>query len=277
MNRSLLSRFDLIFILLDCPSVERDNLMAKHVRDRHLLKKKLDNSSFFQNSDSSQVSSSSHRSSESHLTDEGRDLSHSLKQHLHLMPDENLDLLPARLMQNYIAFARLKVHPKLSPEARDILDIFYYDMKKKQSGIETIPVTNRQLEALIRLTLARARIDLAEVATELHARDVLAIFKSTMLDTMTEKDEEMMLIAQAISPHVAGNVSGMSKATQVKKFLALLQDHSTRKNQKEYSSMDLKSLADGRGYNDMMGIIEKLNNDGFLIKKGNNMYRTVFD
>lgn len=80
-------------------------------------------------------------------------------------------------MQKYIDYASKHCFPTLSSEAVAQLNSFYLEMRTRNKGVNTIPVTTRQLEALIRLTQARARIELVNQATHQHALDVLAIVR----------------------------------------------------------------------------------------------------
>ena len=57
------------------------------------------------------------------------------------------------------------------------------DMWEGALAAKVSPPTLRQLEASVRLTLARARADMQNVATFEHARDVISIMKFSMIDT----------------------------------------------------------------------------------------------
>ena len=48
------------------------------------------------------------------------------------------------------------------------------------------PITMRQLESLIRLTEARAKLELREEATEADALDVVDIMRASMVDTAAD-------------------------------------------------------------------------------------------
>ena len=105
-------------------------------------------------------------------------------------PDIDLDLL-----RKYIAYARKYVKPKLTPQAKRLLKEFYVEMRNSalqyssQEGAKPIPITARQLEALIRLTEAYARMALKTEATEEDAiaaiRIMLSVLSSIGLDIET--------------------------------------------------------------------------------------------
>ena len=72
------------------------------------------------------------------------------------------DLLSVELMRRYIEYAKLYVQPVLTPAAAKVLQRLYLTMRAQASAGQSIPVTTRHLESLIRLAQARARIDLRE-------------------------------------------------------------------------------------------------------------------
>ena len=76
--------------------------------------------------------------------------------------------------------------PKISPECAAVIQEFYLELRRKYQSADTSPITIRQLESLIRLTEARARLELREEATAADANDVIEIIKSTFVDTFTD-------------------------------------------------------------------------------------------
>lgn len=54
---------------------------------------------------------------------------------------------------------------------------FYLELRKQHQTRDSTPITTRQLESLIRLTEARARLELREEATKHDAEDVIQIMK----------------------------------------------------------------------------------------------------
>ena len=89
------------------------------------------------------------------------------------------------LLRKYIAYARKHVKPKLTPQAKRLLKEFYVEMRSSalqhsQEGAKPIPITTRQLEALIRLTEAHARMSLKHEATEEDAIAAIRIMTSVL-------------------------------------------------------------------------------------------------
>lgn len=85
------------------------------------------------------------------------------------------------LLRKYLEYAK-RVNPRLSEEASEKIKAFYLEMRGV-SQEDTIAITARQLETLIRLTLARARLLLKENADAEDATRAIELVKS-MLETV---------------------------------------------------------------------------------------------
>jgi DNA helicase MCM8 len=235
---ALLSRFDLVFIMLDRPDLDRDRQISEHVmrmstsssrpRNQHqhphphphqpgqdevprgeseggsddvplTLTQRLRRSV-------SRVDASSytHPSAEHDQRGRGHPPSPPLLSCAALKP-----MLAAspELLRQYIAYARLHCHPTLSIPAAKVLQRHYLRMRAEAhvSG-DGLPVTTRHLESLIRLAQARARLELREVVREQDASDVVDLFNECMLDAVTLDSGEIDF----------GRKGGMSMAKQVK-------------------------------------------------------------
>ena len=67
------------------------------------------------------------------------------------------------VLRDYIAYAREHIHPTLSEEAQARLIQAYVDMRKVGAGRGQISAYPRQLESLIRLSEAHAKVRLSNV------------------------------------------------------------------------------------------------------------------
>jgi DNA helicase MCM8 len=185
---------------------------------------------------------------------------------------DDIEIMPADQMRFYIGYARENVVPKLSQDARGEILAFFMKLRELTLGTESQKVTYRQLEGLMRLTLARARADLAEVATKEHAVDVINIFKFTMPDIFADEDFNVAKTGELNTSRnkKSQNLSSLSKPKQQKAFLEHLQEL----DQTDFSSVELKDIAKELGIKDFHEIIAKLNHVGELLKttKG---YRVV--
>ena len=95
-----------------------------------------------------------------------RETDTELAQHIlkiHQDDTVNYDIEPD-LLRKYIAYARKNFHPVLSDEAITILKEFYVSTRNSSKEEESpVPITARQLEAIIRLAEASAKIKLKDV------------------------------------------------------------------------------------------------------------------
>ncbi|XP_037038366.1 DNA helicase MCM8 [Bradysia coprophila] len=256
MNPALLSRFDLAFIILDRPNAELDSVL--HDYRRHL-------------SGMPQVLSPSASFNGSQATLSGQ-ANEPLNVRLKLQRNEKIDPLPRVLMQTYIAYARKYCHPKLSEGAIGLLRDFYLELRGVQQGDNSIPVTTRQLEAMIRLTQARARAELCGEATAQHASDVITIVRHSMIDVFSTDVGTIQLQRNV-------NGSGMSQTSQIRQFVRILQVKSTQSNKTIFSLAELKEMAVNANlrFLSFTDAIETMNIQGFLLKKGSSLYKFLND
>lgn len=257
MNSALLSRFDLVFILLDKPDEELDCLLSEHVMALHsgtrgktgkVLPLKVRRQDLLNSS----------------IIDEEKPLSERLK----YRSDEPFDPIPHQLMRKYICYSRKYVRPRLTPGAAKILQQFYLDLRQHHQNNSSTPITTRQLESLIRLTEARARCVLREEATEDDARDVVEVMRFSMMDTFSD---EFGLLDFQRSQHG----SGSSNRGQMKKFVAVLQRMSEKTYKSLYNTDEMKQLARQANIQvaDFGDFIANLNHQGYLLKKGPKIYQ----
>lgn len=96
MNPALLSRFDLVFILLDRPNVRLDNLLTSHIQAIGLNDKKI-SSNYWNSSSLNKENRNNNQTNSNEITE-----NIPLEERLKLLPDEQIDRLPPSLLQNYI-------------------------------------------------------------------------------------------------------------------------------------------------------------------------------
>ncbi|KAL9649552.1 hypothetical protein ABK040_003230 [Willaertia magna] len=133
---TILSRFDMIFIVRDIVDKDRDYRIASHVLN-------------------------------------------------HKRDKVNHDESNIQKLKRYIAYCRAVCSPRLSDAASEHLLNFYVqqrEMSKKQKSV--IPITMRQLEALIRISESLAKMELSDVASVQHAQEAIRLFKSSTVEAI---------------------------------------------------------------------------------------------
>ncbi|KAI8425200.1 hypothetical protein MSG28_007023 [Choristoneura fumiferana] len=119
--------------------------------------------------------------------------------------------LPLALLRRYAAFCRARCGPRLAPAAAERLRARYVLMRTGHTQHEAhadkrlaIPITVRQLEAIVRISESLAKMQLQPFATEAHVTEALRLFQVSTLDAAmtgslagaegftTEEDHEML-------------------------------------------------------------------------------------
>jgi replicative DNA helicase Mcm len=148
MPPALLSRFDLIFSILDKPNRDSDNILATHILESHKA---------------GEIHENIKKASDSlYSSDQEQTL---MK---HVMP-----IFEPEFIRKYVAYSKRNVFPVLTDDALDVLKNYYVDFRS--SSEDSVPFTPRQLEAFVRLAEASARIRLSQEATVQDAKRAIAI------------------------------------------------------------------------------------------------------
>ncbi|XP_053568665.1 DNA helicase MCM8 [Bombina bombina] len=258
MGSALLSRFDLVFILLDTPNEDHDHLLSEHVMAMRSGAK--------DNVQSANITRTNTQESNTSILEVPSE--RPLKESLKVRRGENFDAIPHQLLRKYIAYARQYVHPKLSPDAAQVLQVFYLELRKQNQGIDSTPITTRQLESLIRLTEARARLELREMCTKEDAEDVVQIMKYSLLGTYSDEFGKLDF-------NRSQHGSGMSNRSQAKKFVSALNRIAERTYNNLFEFQQLRQIANEVQIQvaDFESFIGSLNDQGYLLKKGPRVYQ----
>ncbi|XP_045794791.1 probable DNA helicase MCM8 [Trifolium pratense] len=262
MSAALLSRFDLIFILLDKPDELLDKRVSEHIMSLHAGSGQLSHASKKRRGD---PPSASQNVEVVDLSVRSGSLISRLK--LDRRKDSKFAPLPGQLLRKYIAYARSFVFPRMSKPAADIIQNFYLKLRDHNVSADGTPITARQLESLVRLAEARARLDLRVEITAQDAMDVVEIMKESLYDKYVDEHGVVDF----------GRSGGMSQQKEAKRFLNALNKQSELEQKDCFSVSEIYSLADRISLKvpDMDTFIENLNIVGYLIKKGPKTYQVL--
>ena len=242
MDSALLSRFDLIFILVDRPNEEMDRFLSEHVMKLHSGKigKAADMKSFHFSKGTTVPDARYLIMSvgTANTTPQQDSQSTSLLKRLKQTPGDELDLLPLPLLRKYIAYCRQYVRSRLSSEAAAVLQEFYLTLRSKHRSIDAAPITTRQLESMIRLSEARARCDMREVVTKEDAQDIIEIMKFSLLDTYSDAVGDSHFGRSQMG-------TGMSRKDDMKRFVGRLHDMYRRSSNDLFTYQQLYTIAQG--------------------------------
>ncbi len=100
-------------------------------------------------------------------------------------PEELKQEIDSNLLKKYISYVRQKSFPKLTDAAIDEIKKFYVGLRNYtttgEESIKPIPITARQLEALVRLSEASAKIRLSNKVTREDAKRAINILKHCLM------------------------------------------------------------------------------------------------
>lgn len=142
LDPPLLSRFDLIFLVLDKPNPRTDTRLARHIV-----------SLFFSEADRAAI----------------------MQEEADLRPT-----IPPNLLAAYIAYAKKHIKPRLSDEAVAALAQGYVEMRRLGSNRKTITATPRQLESTIRISESLAKMRLSSIVTRSDVDEALRLLRGAM-------------------------------------------------------------------------------------------------
>jgi len=180
LTPALMSRFDLIFVLTDDPDTNRDSRIAEHILKSNYAGELATQISW--NPDISQ-----------------EDIDSAM---VVIKPE-----IEPEMLRKYVAYARKKVFPTLTDEAKEYFGKYYVSLRTQgQDSNKPVPVTARQLEALIRLGEASARLRLSNKVTKEDAQRVIKILEACLKKVGVDPDTGF-LDADIIA-------TGMTKSTR---------------------------------------------------------------
>ena len=175
MPPALLSRFDLIFSILDKPNRTTDTQMATHILRTHKGGEVTENIAKTKKS------------------------KHTKKEQEELMKIV-IPTFDPEFLRKYIAYAKRNTFPVMTDEALEILKNYYVDFRSQSE--ESVTFTPRQLEAFVRLSEASARIRLSQDVTADDAKRAIYIIDQYLRRVGMDKETgrfDIDIIATGIS------------------------------------------------------------------------------
>ncbi|MHA2245079.1 MAG: LAGLIDADG family homing endonuclease [Candidatus Hodarchaeales archaeon] len=218
---TLLSRFDLIFVLEDKPDLKEDHDLASHIL---LLHK---------------------------------------SQTLSTNPPIEQDLL-----RKYIAYARKEIHPRLTDEAEERILEYYKELRRSSGKVEEdhldpIAITPRQLESLVRLSEARAKMRLSTEVSYDDASGAVNLMNATL--------EKLAKDAETGKLDIDKYSSGMSarsrrKLDQIDTLIDRMFEEAEDEEPVAIKDIIEKALDEGLNKNQVVKAIDEMTRRGILFE-----------
>ncbi|KAG2382924.1 hypothetical protein C9374_004891 [Naegleria lovaniensis] len=193
---SLLSRFDLVFVLTD----DNDSLLDREIATHVLSSHKYFHDSFKQDLLKDELNSTLF----SIKKDCADEISYSDAENI-IKKSENFDpslFVPLNILKKYIQYAKSKHFPTLNDKSREMISQKYVQLRNQFMNVNSqrktyAPITPRTLESLIRLSSALAKLHLRDEIIEQDVEMIFNIFDSS-LDYLNcgMKRQQMMTLSQ---------------------------------------------------------------------------------
>ncbi|KAB1221354.1 DNA replication licensing factor MCM3 [Morella rubra] len=187
---SLLSRFDLLFIVLDQMDPDIDRYISEHVLRMHRYRSAiggeatLDGSSRYEREDETDTDSvfvKYNRMLHGKRTEKSR----------------KRDTIAIKFLKKYIHYAKHRIQPELTDEASDHIATTYAELRNTSSNAKTggtLPITARTLETIIRLSTAHAKLKLSRKVSKSDVEAALKVLNFAIyhkeLTEMEEREQE---------------------------------------------------------------------------------------
>ncbi len=129
---TLLSRFDLIFVITDKLDAKEDEMLAQHVLNSHR---------------GGEINSHVQKTADGLFSQQEAEVAMRFVKP-EIMPEE---------IRKYIAYSKRNVFPVMTDEALEDIKGYYLNLRRQAKG-QSVPITARQLESFVRLAEASAKV-----------------------------------------------------------------------------------------------------------------------
>ena len=185
---SLLSRFDLCFIVLDEHSSELDRKISEKVIDNHMFT--IDAAKFGDDAEDKVI--------EPEIKLEENKKTTMYEKFNPRSKSDNNNILTKEFLRKYIYYAKSKINPALTREATEYISKSWSNLRERSISDDykgkTIPVTVRTLESLIRLATAFAKARLSQKVEKQDALNAVDLLTNSFFPEnegkLLEQEEE---------------------------------------------------------------------------------------
>ncbi|CAF0794975.1 unnamed protein product [Didymodactylos carnosus] len=135
LSEPILTRFDILCIVRDVADPINDELMARFVTESHMRHHPL--------------------------ADEN-----DIKQN-HVLPNVfNVEPIPQDMLKKYLIYAKRRIHPRMTSVDQEKVSQLYAKLRRESLVTGSVPVTVRQIESMVRIAEAHARMHLRDFVND---------------------------------------------------------------------------------------------------------------
>ena len=248
MPPTLLSRFDLIYTIMDRPNEDMDTKTAEHIIETHYA---------------GEVQA---RIKNIGKVEEGE------KEHFGEVMRTMEPAVEGDLLRKYVAWSKRNVFPVMSEEAKNKFLEFYIGLRRQgyEDDEAPVPVTARQLEALIRLGEAKARTRLSDKITAEDAECVIEVVNYCLKHVFTDPETDKLDVDWI---NAGTTKTRRDRARSIKAIITELEaEHGD-----EVPVEDVLDIAEEEGMDRDKAeeVIEAMKRDGILFSPGSGVIKLV--
>ena len=248
MPPTLLSRFDLIYTIMDRPNEEMDTKTAEHIIETHYAGEVL-----------------------ARIKNIGK-IEEGEKEHFGEAMRIMEPAVQGDLLRKYVAWSKRNVYPVMSEEAKNKFLEFYIGLRRQGYDDEEapVPVTVRQLEALIRLGEAKARTRLSDKVTVEDAESVIEVVNYCLKHVFTDPETDKLDVDWI---NAGTTKTRRDRARSIKAIITELEaEHGD-----EVPIEDVLDIAEEEGMDRDKAeeVIEAMKRDGLLFSRGSGVIGLV--
>lgn len=188
---TLISRFDLFFMIKDVLDRTKDGEIASHILHTHQSGQKL----------------SQHRIGTKKLE----------KSDIEQIEKIATPAINPELLRKYMSYARQNIFPALTKEAMELISEFYVGLRERGREEGFYSATHRQLEGLVRLSEASARVRLKNKIEKEDAERAIRLLRFSLEDVVKDPESGEIDIDLVTTGQPHSQTEGMRKILQIVK------------------------------------------------------------
>ncbi|MFH1751577.1 MAG: minichromosome maintenance protein MCM [archaeon] len=229
---SLISRFDLFFVMKDVLDRKKDEETTKHILSTHQMAAELQA-----------------------VKTQGKKISQKTLEEIEAKINPAIEI---ELFKKYVSFARQRIFPILTSEATKTITDFYLGLRDQGRKDGSFAATHRQLEGLIRLAEASARVKLKDIVEAEDAQRAVNIFRYSLQEVVTDPETGKIDIDIITSGQTHSQVTGM------KKVLMIVREKGQEMDKIPIDMVISEAKSEGLEQDKVMEFISKLKKTGEL-------------
>jgi len=239
---TLVSRFDLFFMIRDILDKTRDQEIADHILKSHRLGEML------------------YRSQKTDTMD---------LQIIKEIEEMATPPIAPELFSKYISYTRQNVFPVLSDEAIKAITEFYVNLRDMGRKDGSYAATHRQLEGLVRMSEASARVRLSLTVDIEDAERAIRLLKTALQELVTDPE------TGKIDFDIIATGQSHSKVASMKKILGIIKEKAMEMDMVPVSDVLEEAKTQGIDKDKAMDLLSQLQKEGEIYRPRNNFVRPV--